>query len=81
MYANNTFSTSGVVVAIFFGATAAITAGLMIFFCCKEKRQHKAWLRADAARIIAAEQKKSQMSVSVREVEEDGRPLIGGGRV
>lgn len=82
MYADTKFTTAGLIVALFFAVTVTGTACLMIFFSCKEKREHKALARIREAEAIALDAKKGNTQVTVKEVdgpEEDGRPLMDRG--
>jgi hypothetical protein len=92
MYADTKFSAAGVIIALFFAVSVTAAISLMVFLCCRERKEQSRIAKAAEAAAIAKEAAfaaaagkgvKGAPAVRVREVSgasEDRRPLMPDGQ-
>lgn len=85
MEAENGLDGSGVAVAIFFGAAAAVAFGTVIFLCCRDRRNDKKLrAKAEAAKIAkeqaAASKPAASVTAGMRSVSQGRRSPSGNDR-
>jgi len=87
MKIDNTFSTAGIIISLFFAVATTIAVAAICFFCCRERRAQKKLVRAAEAAAIAraAALDKKRPSVGVRSVSaqsgvSDQQPLMHPGQ-
>ena len=87
MKIDNTFSTAGIIISLFFAVATTIAVAAICFFCCRESRAQKKLVKAAEAAALArsAAIDKKRPSVGVRSVSaqsgvSDQQPLIHPGQ-